>query len=257
VWPAFERHWEKVVRPYLEIGLNHFLPQAQFLTNSQALFDRGRSLIAPDLSLIDPEEAIQCFRKAAELGHAQAQVSLGHFYEAGQGVPKDYTEALQWYRKAAEQKGKHALCSIGVLYQFGKGVPQDLDEAATWYHRELNTSDGCICAQMNLGQILETKSAPEEALKWYRLAAAGGMPPAQARLGDMLSDGLSTKPDYVEACQWLSLAAAAGDKVSAIRLRRVKTKLTSEQWNAVDQRVTTISRQLKEKEKADAKAANP
>ncbi len=71
----------------------------------------------------DYTEAVKWFRKAAEQGHAEAierlktaepfmnaqngnaeaQFKLGHDYEFGDGVTKDYTEAAKWYRKAAEQ----------------------------------------------------------------------------------------------------------------------------------------------------------
>jgi hypothetical protein len=156
---------------------------------------------------------------------------------------------MRWYRRAAEQKAPHAMCSIATLYHFGKGVPQDLDEAAKFYRLELAIVEDCAHSQFSLGQIYEVKNDMDEALKWYRRAAAEGVPPAQARLGDLLSDGLSTKPDYVEACQWLSLAAAGGDKISEIRLRRVKTKLTSEQLDEVAKRVATVTQRLEEQSK--------
>ena len=252
MWPAFEQHWNKVPRRYLEMGLNHFLPQVQFLTNSQALFERGRALISAEGPFLDPDEAAQCFRKAAAQGHAGAQLTFGHLCEDGRGVPKDFAEAMRWYRKAAEQKEPHANCSIAALYHFGKGMPQDLDEAVKLYRPE--AEGNCVYSQINLGQIYETRNDMDEALNWYRLAAGEGATPAQAKLGDLLSDGLFTKPDYVEACQWLSLAAA-GDKISEVRLRRVKAKLSAGQLTEVERRVAAVTQHLEEKKKSQVRKA--
>jgi TPR repeat protein len=40
-------------------------------------------------------------RDGAEQGDASALSELGHMYENGTGVPKDYAEAVRWFRKAA------------------------------------------------------------------------------------------------------------------------------------------------------------
>ena len=41
--------------------------------------------------------------KAAEQGHAEAQLNLGWMYQFGRNVPQNYEEAIKWFRKAAEQ----------------------------------------------------------------------------------------------------------------------------------------------------------
>ena len=95
-----------------------------------------------------------------------------------------------------------------------------------------------------------------EALKRYRLAAEGGHTAAQAHLGDLLSDGFSTTPDYVEACQWLMLAVeGAKSKVMESDLRRVKAKLTVEQLEEARKRADAITQRLAEKEKAEEEKA--
>lgn len=44
----------------------------------------------------NPDEAVQWFRRAAEVGHTAAQHSLAVRYENGQGVAKDPEEAVRW-----------------------------------------------------------------------------------------------------------------------------------------------------------------
>ena len=48
-------------------------------------------------------KAVEHFRNAAALGHAEAQYSLGCLYYYGIGVTQNYTEATTWIRKADEE----------------------------------------------------------------------------------------------------------------------------------------------------------
>lgn len=56
------------------------------------------------------------YRKAAELGLADAQAKLGLMYFQGIGVDRDAREALRWFRKAAEQGNAGAQNNLGVMY---------------------------------------------------------------------------------------------------------------------------------------------
>ena len=62
-------------------------------------------------------EAIEHWRRAAEMGHADAQYCLGCFYHFGEKVEKDDEEAVKWFRMAAEQghaDAKKALKRMGI-----------------------------------------------------------------------------------------------------------------------------------------------
>jgi len=73
----------------------------------------------------DYAEAAKWSRKAAEQGHAAAQVSLGSMYIQGTGVPRDYAEAEKWFRKAAEQGDHMAQSMLG-------SITKDSIEAYMW-----------------------------------------------------------------------------------------------------------------------------
>jgi TPR repeat protein len=66
-------------------------------------------------------------------------------------------------------------------------------------------------SQMWLGAAYEQgwfgKANFQEALKWFRKAAAQGDPDAQNALGQMYQDGAGVKQDYAEAAKWFRLAA--------------------------------------------------
>ena len=53
-------------------------------------------------------------------------------FQAGRGVPQNYTGAALWYRRAAEQGDRLAQYSLGLLYDKGQGVPRDVIEASKW-----------------------------------------------------------------------------------------------------------------------------
>ncbi len=71
--------------------------------------------------------------KDAESGDANAQYCLGGFYERAQlGLPQDDFEAAKWYRKAAEQGHAGAQLYLGILIAQGRGAEPDLAEAYKW-----------------------------------------------------------------------------------------------------------------------------
>lgn len=78
-------------------------------------------------------DAVIWLRKAADLGHRDAQYWLGDCYQHGYGVPKNTKDAVALFRKAAEQGKAAAQNRMGTMYRYGIGVPKDLTEARKWY----------------------------------------------------------------------------------------------------------------------------
>lgn len=156
------------------------------------------------------EKAVECYQKAAELGLAEAQNSLGEIYydfgimqseriaklikeivvqkAAEHGTESQcYEEAIKWYRKAAEQGYADAQCNLADMYRYGRGVPEDDEEAVKWYREA--AEQGHADAQCNLGDMycygLGVPEDCEEAAKWYQKAARQGNIAAQKALAKM------------------------------------------------------------------------
>jgi TPR repeat protein len=72
-------------------------------------------------------------RKAAELGDADAQYSLGTYYQYGFFGPMDSASAAPWYLKSAKQGNAYAANALGRLHMEGNGVPQSDAEAYFWF----------------------------------------------------------------------------------------------------------------------------
>ena len=127
----------------------------------EEMFERGKNkwdgIVGYDPEEKEYAEAAKWYRRAAEQGHAKAQMRLGGLHHVGLGVPHDWTLAAKWYRRAAEQGLARAQFLLGGMYQEGerpglKGVPQDYAEAAKWYRRAAERGDAD--AQEELARIL-------------------------------------------------------------------------------------------------------
>jgi hypothetical protein len=59
--------------------------------------------------------------------------SQGVDFELGRGAPQDLTKAAKWYRRAAELGYADAQNDLAKLYDDGRGVPQDNVQAYVWY----------------------------------------------------------------------------------------------------------------------------
>lgn len=80
-------------------------------------------------------ECAGLLRQSAELGYVWAQLFYGRFLCKGIGTALDPAEAVEWFRKAADQDCPAAYYELGVCYENGEGVARDLDAALEWYRK--------------------------------------------------------------------------------------------------------------------------
>ncbi|MEQ8859734.1 MAG: caspase family protein [Pseudomonadales bacterium] len=71
-----------------------------------------------------PDSAAAFFRKLADQGNVDAQVSLGDVYQYLYAEP-DYEQAATWYRTAMENGSPGGQMRLARLYERGLGVPKD------------------------------------------------------------------------------------------------------------------------------------
>lgn len=112
--------------------------------------------------------ALEEFRMLAEEGDARAQCSLGHMYETGRGVRRDYSKALSWWSKAAESGYTLAQYFLGTMYLRGRGVPQDYILAHMWFN--LAASSGNRAAAFERDRMLTPRMTAEQIAEAQRLA---------------------------------------------------------------------------------------
>jgi len=149
-----------------------------------------------DLSLgIINDEPIAELKSKATKGDAEAQFTLGRYYNNGIGVGIDNFEAVKYYRASAEQGNGKAQANLGVCYFNGTGV---------------------------------TKNSVE-AVNWFRKAAEQGIDAAQNNLGTCYATGEGVLKDYVKADMWFNLASAQGHEAAKQGLSEVERLMSSEQ----------------------------
>lgn len=112
----------------------------------------------------DLAKAAEWYRKAADLGGADAQVNYGHMLETGSGVEKNATEAASWYAKAAAQEHGLGQYNLGVLYALGRGVKNNLKRALSLFEAADNGVNAAP-ESVKLIEKLMPKTKPADAVK--------------------------------------------------------------------------------------------
>lgn len=123
----------------------------------------------------DTEAAIRWYRRAAELGHAEAQAEMGWRLFRGMITPRDDDEMIRYYRTAANQDNPKAIGELGRCSMLGRGVPKDVHEAVRLYR--IAAEKGYIDAAKMLARCYKLGTGIEqnddEANKWF--AHAGNL----------------------------------------------------------------------------------
>lgn len=88
---------------------------------------------------------------AANHGDAEAEYSLGLFYEVGISSFVDYGKAYNWYLKSANQDYGPAEYHLGHLFETGQGVTLDRAAAIKWYAK--GSVDGSYDAKVALQRL--------------------------------------------------------------------------------------------------------
>ncbi|MEQ1505237.1 MAG: tetratricopeptide repeat protein, partial [Myxococcota bacterium] len=160
----------------------------------------------------DPIAARRQFKALAAAGDPRAQAAYALMLATGRAGGTDPTAAVHWYTKAAEQGHAEACHALGGIYLEGRGVPPDAAAARQWYLRAADCGDRD--AMWTLGA---TSADPDEALTWWRQAAARGHVGAWSSIGRaLLGDG-----EIGEGAEALLEAATAGDEEALTELARV------------------------------------
>jgi len=104
---------------------------------------------------VDAERALGLYQRAAALGNATAQATLGVMYYQGEGVAKDAAKALRLLHAAVEQDEPQALFALGFLAFTGEGqVNPDPMRAFKLFERLIAHADVDPDLKQNAEQML-------------------------------------------------------------------------------------------------------
>ena len=202
-----------------------------------------------------PEEAVDEFRRAADMGHIKSMYYLGIYCEMQvNDYVNPHPRAEYWLKKAAEAGDADAQFQLGYYYERdprrlfiqegGDALnllqlnPDDCPDhivcrgelenyrykAVKWYRKA--AEQGHVRAQFYLGLICERGIGAErlgrdraEAEKWIKKAAEHGYGPAMCWMGDYCMGNAVTMPkDERKALGWYPRGAEAGSEGACVRL---------------------------------------
>jgi len=178
----------------------------------EALYQRGMDAISGAGPSRNDLQAIDYFRRSAELGYVPAQLALGYLYETGTLTAGSQSQAVEWYRKAADQGDVLAEWLLGKSYYMGGGIQQDLNAAQKWLTPAAER--GNPFAAYYLARVMEDRDYTK-APALYKLAADQGIPPAQYFYAKALKDGRGIEMDRFHAYVWFVVALDAGYSLAA------------------------------------------
>ena len=150
-------------------------------------------------------------KEAARKGVLPALYNVGNCYSAGRGVKQSDHNAQLYYAAAVEAGDPAAKFTLATWHVQGRGgLPQDLERA---FNLQIEAAQaGHLPAAFNAGCHLMTghgcERDPEQAAKWFEMAAEGNIMQACVNLANMYRDGLGVPKDLVKARNLVARFAA-------------------------------------------------
>lgn len=93
--------------------------------------------VCPDFPHAKNERAAYNFyRSAANKGHADAMLQLGHMTFYGWGCERDTTKAIEWYKKAANAGNRSAYGRLGDIYTYDLRDTEGAAQKAFGYYKQ-------------------------------------------------------------------------------------------------------------------------
>ena len=112
----------------------------------------------------------------------------------GDGVPQDYEKANELYRRAGQLGCAEAYYNLGNSYYYGRGVEVDKKKANDYY--ELAAMNGSIYARYNLGCDELEAGNHHRAFKHFVLSARAGDKKSLDKVKQGFMNGFVAKDEY-------------------------------------------------------------
>jgi TPR repeat protein len=145
----------------------------------------------------------------------------------------DFVPAFLDFQILAAEGDPTAMYYMGRMYRQGYAVEKNLEEAEKWLRG--GAEGGVPMAHHRLGWMyargeIGSERDPETAVKHWKAAAKGGIGKAQSDLGVMYWNGTGIAQDLVRAYSWLYLASEEGGLSAAGQnLTNVASRMTDEE----------------------------
>lgn len=189
--------------------------------------------------------AVEAAQRASERGDPVAHAWLGRFYENGEGVEANIGTAVFHYRIAAREGENYARWRLGVMIDTGaaRGTPEE----AVAYFRTA-AAEGYTNAMVSMavmhasgrGTPLDYDAALASYMQAARLGDSGGV----RGVGVMFQLGQAVEQDSEEALAWFLVGAAMGNQSSEEAFYQVAEGLVSFDEEGVQTRALEIAEEI-------------
>jgi TPR repeat protein len=153
----------------------------------------------------------------ANKGDAEAQYHVGMMHNNGIGTPRDTGQAFEWFKKATASNDPLGAYKLGCYYD-GQGagvVASDANEALKY--KLVAAKAGYALAQHDVALLYDRQENPEEAVKWWKMAADQGYPKALYNLSGSYFQGKGVAKDLALAYAYYKLSnLVPKDKVAGM-----------------------------------------
>ncbi|MGN6291303.1 MAG: tetratricopeptide repeat protein [Chitinophagaceae bacterium] len=171
---------------------------------------------------MDTSIAADWYKKAVETGSIDAMALIARYYLIGYyGDKPNYPEAVKWYRKLESENYWPALVNLGWMYNKGLGVTKDSIMTNRYYKKA--AEQGGTDAMMEIANNYNSGNPPDyiNAFKWTLQAALKGNVYGAHNLAVMYENGEGTQKNINEAVKWYRIAAAKGFEAAKEALKRL------------------------------------
>jgi TPR repeat protein len=181
----------KTTRAHAETSAKEFLSQAdKYRVGSGVVRNEGK--------------AAKLYRKAADMGNAEAQTRFAEALFDGRGVARDPAGSRAWLEKASRQGNARAKCDLGVMLTNGLDISQDRANGLRYLQAAARLGDGY--AEDYLGQLAESGLTGDprssEAYMHYLKASEMGSAWGAYNVARMHERGIGVYKNPSEALRW-------------------------------------------------------
>jgi len=170
--------------------------------------------------------------KLAQTGNPDAQYHLGMMYNNGLGVKQDPRKAFDWFTKAADSGNPLAAYKVGCYYA-GEFQVVPLNREKSLSFKLIAANAGYSYAQTDVGNACFEKKDYDEAIKWWKLAAAQGYLQALNNLSIAYYEGQIVPENKVLAHAYYKLSNMDARKEispdAQIRLDEIAESMTADE----------------------------
>ncbi len=190
-----------------ELGKD-FFRRAALQKNFDALYNIGVQMIKEDkkASLIS---ALGFFDYIAKRYHAKAIYMIGHIYETTPELGLSPIDAVEWYKKSAELNCFEAIFALGRCYEEGIGVKKDLEKSFAYYESLINDDYPNACYKVGCfyfnGIVVDEDK--KKALNFFEKAALKENSESINMLGYYYENGIVVKKDLEKAYEYYKKSA--------------------------------------------------